>query len=252
MTSTHTFERTRQNLKQLKLATLREGLDDHLRLAQSKSLTYLEFLHGLTQEELRGREQTNYTRRLRGAKFPGVKTLEGFDFAFQPSLNPERVLHLKDGRWVANAENLVLAGQSGTGKTHLAIALGQKALELGYKVYFTGVADLLEQVNQAQVRGSVLVLQRKLLKVDVLILDEVGYLRINREQGNFLFRLISKAYEKQSLIITTNKDFRGWADIFEDSVQVAALLDRLLHHCHVFNLSGESYRIRNRNPSEEN
>jgi len=246
MTSSTTFDKTLENLTKLKLSTLREHLDDHLRMAQSKSLTFLEFLHGLTQEELQGREHSNFTRRLRAAKFPGSKTLDMFDFAFQPSLNPDRVLNLKDGRWVANAENLVLAGQSGTGKTHLAIALGQKALELGYKVYFTGVSDLLEQVNQAQVRGDLLSLQRKLLKMDVVILDELGYLKINREQGNFLFRLVSKAYEKQSLIITTNKDFRGWADIFEDPVQVSALLDRLLHHCHVFSLTGESYRIKHR------
>lgn len=247
MTQSTGYESVIEDLRRLKLSTVRENLDAHLRLAQSKSLTYLEFLKGLTSEEIRGREESNYRRRLKSARFPIVKTLDEFDFAFQPSLSKDKIFQLKDCRWVANAVNLLFAGQSGTGKSHLAMALGLEAIQMGYKVYFTTVADLMDQVNAAEASGQILPLQRRLLKQDVVILDELGYLKIDRTQGNFLFRLVSHAYEKFSLIITTNKDFSGWAEIFTDQVQVSAMLDRLLHHAVIFNIQGDSYRVKRRN-----
>jgi DNA replication protein DnaC len=242
--TTTAFDELIGDLRQLKLSTMRQTLDDHLRLAQSKSLTYLEFLKGLTTEELKGREASAYRRRLKSARFPITKTLEDFDFLFQPSLTPERILQLKDCRWVANAVNLIFAGQSGTGKSHLAIALARGALERGYRVYFTTVADLLDQVNVATAGGQLAGFQKRLFKNDVVVLDELGYLKIDRNQGNFLFRLVSRAYERFSLIVTTNKDFSGWAEIFEDTLQVSAMLDRLLHHSIIFNIQGDSYRIK--------
>ena len=240
------YEEIIEDLKKLKLATMRENLDAHLRLAQSKSLTYLEFLKGLTREELRGRQESNYRRRIKSARFPVVKTLDEFDFAFQPSVPREKVLQLKDCRWVAHGVNLLWAGQSGTGESHLAIALGLQAIQKGYRVCFTTVADLMDQVNVATASGQLLALRKKLLKHDVIILDELGYLKVDRSQGNFLFRLVSQAYETISLVITTNQDFSGWAEIFEDSVQVSAMLDRLLHHSIVFNIQGDSYRVQRR------
>ena len=240
------YEQIIEDLKRLKLATMRQNLDAHLRLAQSKSLTYLEFLQGLTREELRGRQESNYRRRIKSARFPVVKSLDEFDFAFQPSLPREKVLQLKDCRWVAHGVNLLWAGQSGTGKSHLAIALGLQAIQKGYRVCFTSVADLMDQVNVATASGQLLALRKKLLKHDVIILDELGYLKVDRSQGNFLFRLVSQAYETISLVITTNQDFSGWAEIFEDSVQVSAMLDRLLHHSIVFNIQGDSYRVQRR------
>jgi DNA replication protein DnaC len=244
MSATAAFEELIGDLRRLKLSTMRQTLDDHLRLAQSKSLTYLEFLKGLTTEELKGREASAYRRRLAGARFPVTKTLDDFDFLFQPSLAPERILQLKDCRWVANTVNLIFAGQSGTGKSHLAIALSLVALEHGYRVYFTTVADLLDQVNVATASGQLAGLQKRLFKNDVVVLDELGYLKIDRNQGNFLFRLVSRAYERFSLIVTTNKDFSGWVEIFEDTLQVSAMLDRLLHHSIIFNIQGDSYRIK--------
>jgi DNA replication protein DnaC len=247
------YEVVIEDLRRLKLSTIRENLDDHLRIAQSKSLTYLEFLRGLTTEEIKGREESNYRRRLKSARFPIVKTLEEFDFAFQPTLPQDKILQLKDCRWVANAVNLLLAGQSGTGKSHLAMALGLEAIQAGYKVYFTTVADLMDQLNAAAASGQTVILQKRLLKHDVLILDELGYLKIDQTQGNFLFRLVSHAYERFSLIVTTNKDFSGWAEIFADQVQVSAMLDRLLHHAVIFNIKGDSSRVKRRrkNPTRE-
>ena len=246
MSPSTAYENLIDDLRQLKLSTIRHDLDAHLRLAQSKSLTYLEFLKGLTSEELKGREESNYRRRLKTARFPALKNLDDFDFAFQPSLPRDKILQLKDCRWVANAVNLLFAGQSGTGKSHLAISLGLEAIRYGYKVYFTTVADLMDQVHVATATGQIPNLQKKLVKHDVLILDELGYLKIDRSQGNFLFRLVSQAYEKFSLIITTNKDFSGWAEIFEDQVQVAAMLDRVLHHSFIFNIRGDSFRVQRR------
>jgi DNA replication protein DnaC len=253
MSQTTTYDDLMEDLRRLKLSTIRSNLDAQLRLAQSKSLTYLEFLRGLVSEELKGREESNYRRRLKSARFPAVKTLDEFDFSFQPSLSQEKVLQLKDCRWVANAVNLLFAGQSGTGKSHLAIALGLEAIRCGYKVYFTSVADLMDQVNVATATGQTLPLQKKLVKHDVLILDELGYLKIDQQQGNFLFRLVSQAYEKFSLVITTNKDFSGWAEIFADQMQVTAMLDRMLHHSFIFNIRGDSFRVKRRkkNPTGE-
>lgn len=256
MTSDTAYENLVDELRQLKLSTIRHHLDAHLRLAQSKSLTYLEFLKGLTAEELRGRQESNYRRRLKAARFPAPKTLDEFNFAFQPSLDREKILQLRDCRWVANAVNILFAGQSGTGKSHLGIALGMEAIRQGYRVFFTSVADLMDQVNlaTATATGQSVPLQKKLTKHDVIILDELGYLKIDRHQGNFLFRLVSQAYEQFSLIITTNKDFSGWAEIFDDQMQVTAMLDRLLHHALIFNIRGDSFRVqrRKKDPTGEN
>lgn len=244
--TTDLFANTCEYLKRLKLATIRENLDDHLRLAQAKSLSHLEFFHGLTQEEIRGREASNLRKRSKAARFPTEKRLNDFDFAFQPSVSRGAFMALKSCRWLANAENVILAGQAGTGKSHLAIALGYEAIELGYNALFMSLAELMEKVNEGMACGGIPALKRRLIKQDVIILDEVGYLKVNRDQGHFLFWLVSQAYEKQSLIITTNKDFSAWTEIFEDPVLVTAMLDRLLHHSHIFAIKGESYRIKNR------
>lgn len=244
MANIGSYEEIIEDLKKLKLSTIRHNLDDHLRLAQSKSLTYMEFLKGLTSEELRGRQESNYRRRLKSARFPTLRTLDEFNFAFQPSLPKNKILQLKDCRWVAEATNLVFAGPPGTGKSHLAISLGLEAIQKGHKVYFTSVAQLMDQVNAATASGQILTLTKRLLRYDVIVLDELGYLKVSRAQGNFLFRLVSEAYENLSLIITTNKDFSGWVEIFEDQMQVTAMLDRLLHHSMIFNIKGDSYRVR--------
>lgn len=250
--NTKTYDQLTEGLKRLKLSTIRNNLEDYLRLAESETMTHLEFLNGLVKEEIRGREESNYRRRLHAARFPVLKRLDDFDFAFQPSVPKVRINNLRECRWVENAENILFAGPAGVGKSHLAIGLGAEAIERGYKVLFTTIADLLDDMGLAAATNSLLKLHKRLLKFDALILDELGYERISRTQGNFLFRLISKAYENTSLVITTNKDFSGWADIFEDKVQVSAILDRLLHHCNVFAVRGKSYRIKGKDTQPGN
>lgn len=251
--SNSTYDEVIAGLKRLKLSTIRTNLDDYLHLSETRSISHLEFLNKLIQEELRGRDESNYRRRLKAARFPAIKTLDDFDYLFQPSISESRINSLKECRWIENAVNVVFAGQAGVGKSHLSIGLGVEAIERGYKIYFTSVSDLLDQMSLAAATNRLFSLQKKLLKYDGIILDELGYEKINRQQGNFLFRLMSKAYENISVIVTTNKDFSGWADIFEDKVQVSALLDRLLHHVVIFAIKGESYRIKgNRTEGDEN
>ena len=191
--SNHTYEEVTEGLKQLKLSTVRTKLDDYLGLAETSSISHLEFLNRLIKEELRGREDSNYRKRMKAARFPAIKTLDEFDFSFQPSLSSVRINCLKDCRWIENAVNLVFAGQAGVGKSHLSISLGVEAIERGYKIYFTTVSDLLDRMTLAAATGQLLILQKKLLKYDGIILDELGYEIIIRNHGNFLFRLISKA-----------------------------------------------------------
>ncbi len=245
------YEEVIAGLKRLKLSTIRVNLDKYLSLAETQSLSHMDFLSELIKEELRGREESNYQRRLKAARFPVIKRLDDFDFLFQPSISESRINSLKGCRWIENAVNIVFAGQAGVGKSHLSLGLGVEAIERGYKIYFTTVVDLLDQMSLAAVTNKLHLLQKKLLKYDGIILDELGYEKISREQGNFLFRLMSKAYENTSIIITTNKDFSGWVDIFEDKVQVSALLDRLLHHVVVFAIKGESYRIKGSKTGED-
>lgn len=238
------YEEICAGLKRLKLSTVRKNLEDYLRMAESRSLSCLEFLNGLIKEELKGREESNYHRRLKAARFPVIKRLDDFDFSFQPSIPIARINNLRECRWVENADNLIFAGQTGVGKSHLSIGFGVEAIERGYTVYFTTLSDLMDEMNIAAASGKLAKLEKKLLKPDCLIIDELGYVKITMAQGNFLFRIISKCYENRSIIITTNKDFSRWADIFEDQVQVSALLDRLLHHAIIFPITGESYRVK--------
>jgi DNA replication protein DnaC len=233
-----------EGLKHLKLPNIRLHLEDHLRLSESKSQSHLEFLYGLIKDEITGRERSNLDRRMKQAHFPVIKRFDNFDFTFQPSISVSRINNVRECRFIENAENIVFAGQTGVGKSHLALALGVEAIERGYKIFYTTVADLLDEMKLASTIGQLSKLQQKLLKFDALIIDELGYVQIDRLQGNFLFHLISKAYERTSIILTTNKDFSGWTEIFEDKIQVSAMLDRLLHHVNIFVITGESYRIK--------
>lgn len=237
-----------EGLKTLKLPTIRQNLSDHLRLGESKSLSHLEFLNGLIKAEAAGRDASRLARRMKHARFPVIKRFEDFDFSFQPSISLSRIASVRECRFIENAENIVFAGQTGVGKTHLAIALGVESVERGYSMYYTTIADLLEEMKLASLSGQLARLQQKILKCDGLVLDEIGYVQIDRQQGNFLFQLVSKAYERTSLIITTNKDFTGWSEIFEEKSQVPALLDRILHHANIFAITGESYRIKGPKP----
>lgn len=232
------------SLTRLKLRHTRENLDEYCRVAAARSLSYLDFLRMIVAEEVAARDETQYVKRLRSAHFPCRKTFDDFDFSFQPSLPKQELLELKTLRFMERHENVILLGPPGLGKTHLAIALGYEAILKGKSVLFTTAQDLVGSLYASIADGTVKQKLKSLAKLDLLICDELGYLPMDDVAGNHLFQVVSQAYERQSLIITSNRPFQEWGDFFPNTSLASATLDRLLHHKHIFNLRGESYRMK--------
>lgn len=214
--------------------------------ASKGNLGYDEYLALLLEEEIRHKTDASLKARIGKAKFPFLKTMEGFDFGFQPELKHKEVIGLGALAFIESKNNVIFLGPPGVGKTHLSIALGLKACIAKYRVLFTSAQKLLEELMIAQRDGS---LMERLLaygRLNLLIIDELGYMPVSREQANLLFRLVSMRYEKGSIILTSNYNFDTWGNIFEDTVVAAAIIDRLLHHAHIFYITGSSYRIKDK------
>ena len=231
-------------LDRLKMEHLLTQLDGVCEQAAKGDLDYQSFLARALEAEWRGRQQRGIDMRLRMARFPWLKTLEQFDFDCQPSLDRKIVRELAGLSFVERAENVVLLGPPGVGKTHLAVALGIKAIDAGSSVLFLTLETLMGRLIRARQENRLERMLQQLAAPRLLILDELGYLPLSREEASLFFRLLVRRYERSSLIVTSNKGFADWGEVFNDEVLATAILDRLLHHATTLNIKGESYRLR--------
>lgn len=234
----------RSNLKQLRLPTMNAEFETLAREASASNQTFEQYLLRLTELEVAARASNALQARIKQAQFPVEKDLQGYDFSAIPAVNKQQVLELARCEWIRQHANLCLLGQPGTGKTHLAVALGMAACREGLKTKFFTAAALVTGLEEAQQQFALDRLLKKLDKLDLLIVDELGYLSFSRTGAELLFQVFADRYERRSLLITSNLAFSDWGQIFQGERMTAALLDRLTHHCHIFEMNGESYRFK--------
>ena len=237
-------ERLRTQLADLKMPGALEALDDILRQLDGGSLTAPAALEALLGAQISLRNNRRLVAAMRSSRLPAVKTLADFDFTFQPSLKREQIDHLHTLGFLERRENVVLLGPPGVGKTHLAISLAIAAAQSGRRVYYGTLADLITSLEEAQQAGRLTQRLKTLVFPSLLVVDEIGYLPISRTGAMLFFQLMSRRYETGATILTSNKSFNEWREVFGDDVMAGALIDRLVHHCHIVNIRGNSYRMR--------
>ena len=231
-------------LRRLRLGFVAQAVEAQNTESIRQKHSFLEFLEALVDGELSTRENKGLMKRVKAARFPVAKTLEEFDFDFQPKLDVKLVKSLASCAFVEKHENIALVGQPGTGKSHLALALGMKAVQRGFSVRFTTMQDLAAELKASRADDSTEDVVRGLVEPDLVILDELGFTRLEPAVADAFFRVVASRYERGSVIVTSNKSFESWAEVFPDAVIASAVLDRLVHHAHLVPIVGESYRMK--------
>jgi DNA replication protein DnaC len=246
MTTPAQLERLASHLTKLRLFKSGERLEALLQQAAGDDLPYAEFLERVLGEEVAAKTAKNIAMRTAMARLPFVKPLETFDFAYQPSIDRRQVLTLASCHFIEHGDNVIVLGPPGVGKTHLAASLGLKAIEAGYRVLFTTAAALIASLSKALAEGRLEDRLKFYTAPRLLIIDEIGYLPIERQGANLFFQLISRRYERGPMILTSNQSFGAWGEVFGDRVIATAILDRLLHHAITLNIRGNSYRLKDK------
>lgn len=242
--SDSSLDRVRRHLVGLKMPRALETLQDTLSRIERGEISTLEAIEALLGEEFTTRQSRRIKMALQTARLITIKTLAGYDFSFQPSLDRQQILALAELNFVERHQVVHLLGPPGTGKSHLAVALGIEAVKAGHSVHFSTLADLIASLTRAEREQGLRERVRYLSRHSLLIVDEIGYLPVSGSGGNLFFQLVNACYEKTAMILTSNRGFGEWGEIFGDLVVATALLDRLLHHAVVIQIEGSSYRLR--------
>lgn len=239
------YNKLLNNLETLKLEKIRSYLPNYLDSVTSNDISFTEMLYNLTEKEIVFKNERASKIQIDISGFPFVKTIEDFDFDYQPSINKNQINDLCTLRFMENKDNILFFGLSGVGKTHLAVSIGICAAKTRYLTYFISCHDLIQQLIKAHCENRLETRLKHFAKYKLLIIDEIGYLPLDKHGANLFFQLIAKRYEKNSTIITTNQPFSKWGEVFSDSILANAILDRLLHHSHIVKITGPSYRLKN-------
>ena len=251
MNSTSTYTRILDNLKFLKSTESINVIDKTLEYVNKNNLNFIDGFLYFTEAQVEQKKENLIRHSVCMAGFPKIKSLAEFEFDYQPSINKEQIYDLNSLRFIEKQENIVFYGNSGVGKTHLATAIGVTAAQNRNSTYFIKCADLMETLHKAQLEGRLQERLKKFTGYKLLIIDELGYLPITRDDSKLFFQLIDRRYERNSTIVTTNINFSQWDDIFGDPLIAGAIVDRLLHHATVVTIKGKSYRLQNFYRAEE-
>jgi len=245
------YNKLKNNLDVLKLHKMNENIDTYIDFINKKEKNVIDALFELTEAQVNFKNENAKLALVRTAGFPYNKTFEDFDFGYQPSINKDEILDLRNLRFINRKENILLIGSSGVGKTHLAISIGIECAKNRLSTYFITCYDLIQKLKKASLENRLEQKMKVYQKYSVLIIDEIGYLPIEADEANLLFQLINKRYEKNTTIVTSNIGFNKWGELFKDATIASAMLDRLLHHSVMINITGNSYRIKDKFKSLE-